>query len=60
MELSSNIRCIPVDIGWSDIGSFTALAEVFPGDHNRNVTRETGTFFFVLMLLRLIFLFRFS
>jgi len=41
MELSTNIRCIPVDIGWSDIGSFTALAEVFPGDNNRNVTRET-------------------
>jgi len=39
--LSSNIRVIPVDIGWSDIGSFTALAEVFPGDTNRNVTRET-------------------
>lgn len=41
MELSSNIRVIPVDIGWSDIGSFTALAEVFPGDHNGNVSRDT-------------------
>jgi len=41
MELSTNIRVIPVDIGWSDIGSFSALAEVFSGDANRNVTRDT-------------------
>jgi len=41
MELSSMKCVIPVDIGWSDIGSFTALTEVFPGDINRNVTRET-------------------
>jgi len=42
MELSSTIRVIPVDIGWSDIGSFTALTEIFPGDHNGNVTRDTA------------------
>jgi len=41
MEYSKNIRVIPVDIGWSDIGSFTALEEVFPKDHNHNVVRGT-------------------
>lgn len=41
MEYSRNIRVIPVDIGWSDIGSFTALAEVFPADANGNVVRDT-------------------
>ncbi|MGL4402694.1 MAG: sugar phosphate nucleotidyltransferase, partial [Fusobacteriaceae bacterium] len=41
MEYSKNIRVIPVDIGWNDIGSFTALADVFPADADRNVVRET-------------------
>jgi len=41
MESSKNIRVIPVDIGWSDIGSFTALSDVFPADSNENVIRNT-------------------
>lgn len=41
MEYSKNIRVIPVDIGWNDIGSFTALQDVFPADENRNVVRDT-------------------
>ncbi|MGL4568952.1 MAG: mannose-1-phosphate guanylyltransferase [Fusobacteriaceae bacterium] len=41
MEYSKNIRVIPVDIGWNDIGSFTALADVFPADADGNVVRDT-------------------
>ncbi|MGL5125781.1 MAG: hypothetical protein ACRC6U_07305 [Fusobacteriaceae bacterium] len=41
MEYSKNIRVIPIDIGWNDIGSFKALAEVFPPDDFGNVTRNT-------------------
>ncbi|MGL5099851.1 MAG: mannose-1-phosphate guanylyltransferase, partial [Fusobacteriaceae bacterium] len=41
MEYSKNIRVIPIDIGWNDIGSFTALTEVFPADNFGNVTRNT-------------------
>jgi len=41
MERSTNIRVIPVDIDWSDIGSFTALEEVFPKDNYKNVVRDT-------------------
>ncbi|MGL5099524.1 MAG: mannose-1-phosphate guanylyltransferase [Fusobacteriaceae bacterium] len=41
MEFSKNIRVIPVDIGWNDIGSFTALADVFPADKDNNVVRDT-------------------
>lgn len=36
MEKAENIEVIPVDFGWNDIGSYTALDEVF--EH-----RETGT-----------------
>ena len=41
MEYSKNIRVIPIDIGWNDIGSFKALAELFPQDADGNVTRES-------------------
>lgn len=39
MEYSKNIKVIPVDIGWSDIGSFSALYEHFTPDENGNVTK---------------------
>ncbi|MGL4787557.1 MAG: mannose-1-phosphate guanylyltransferase, partial [Cetobacterium sp.] len=42
MEHSKNIRVIPVSIGWNDIGSFTALAEVFDGDKDNNVIKGTN------------------
>ncbi|MGL4533671.1 MAG: mannose-1-phosphate guanylyltransferase [Fusobacteriaceae bacterium] len=41
LEYSKNIRVIPIDIGWNDIGSFKALAEVFSPDDFGNVARNT-------------------
>ena len=39
MEYSKNIRVIPVDIAWNDIGSFNAFDEIFPKDKNGNVVK---------------------
>lgn len=39
MEYSKNIRIIPVDIEWNDIGSFNAFDEIFPKDEEGNVVR---------------------
>ncbi len=36
MEKSAHVRVIPSNIGWSDIGSFDALATVLPNDKNNN------------------------
>ncbi|MEG0237393.1 mannose-1-phosphate guanylyltransferase, partial [Cetobacterium sp.] len=41
MEYSKNIKVIPVSIGWNDIGSFTALSEVFSSDETGNIIRDT-------------------
>lgn len=41
MEYSKNIKVIPVSIGWNDIGSFTALSEVFIPDEFGNIVRNT-------------------
>lgn len=41
MEYSKNIRVIPVDIGWNDIGSFNALDDVFPKNSAGNVIRNS-------------------
>ncbi|MGL4803097.1 MAG: mannose-1-phosphate guanylyltransferase [Cetobacterium sp.] len=41
MEYSKNIRVIPVDIGWNDIGSFNALDEVFPKNSAGNIVRNS-------------------
>ena len=43
MEYSKNIKVIPVSIGWNDIGSFTALTEVFSSDETGNIIRDTET-----------------
>jgi mannose-1-phosphate guanylyltransferase len=37
MEHADNISVIPVEIGWSDIGSWGALLDVLPGDEDGNV-----------------------
>ena len=37
MEHASDVSVIPVDIGWSDIGSWGALLDVLPGDAQGNV-----------------------
>lgn len=42
MEYSKNIRVIPVDIGWNDIGSFSALSQIFEPDEDGNIIRETS------------------
>jgi mannose-1-phosphate guanylyltransferase len=37
MEHADRVCVIPVDIGWSDIGSWGALLDVLPRDENENV-----------------------
>ena len=39
MEYSKNIRVIPVDIDWNDIGNFNAFDEIFPKDETGNIVR---------------------
>lgn len=40
MELADNIKVIPVDFGWNDVGSFPALDDVFSKDGNGNIVRN--------------------
>ncbi|MGL5051566.1 MAG: mannose-1-phosphate guanylyltransferase, partial [Fusobacteriaceae bacterium] len=42
MEYSKNIRVIPVDIDWNDIGSFNALEEVFEKNSAGNIVRNSN------------------
>ena len=37
MEGASDVAVIPVDIGWSDVGSWATLLDVIPGDEKGNV-----------------------
>lgn len=37
MERSQRVQLVPADIGWSDVGSWSALPEVLEADQNRNV-----------------------
>lgn len=37
MEGAQDVVVIPVDIGWSDVGSWTSLAELLPADSEGNV-----------------------
>ncbi|SJZ60689.1 mannose-1-phosphate guanylyltransferase [Cetobacterium ceti] len=39
MEQSKNIRVIPCDIGWSDLGSYNAFSEIYTPDSNGNITK---------------------
>ncbi len=36
MEKSDNAVMVPLDAGWSDVGSWSALQDVFPSDENGN------------------------
>ena len=36
MEKSANVAVVPCDIGWSDIGSWTAIGELTPADADGN------------------------
>ena len=40
MEKSNNVKVVPCDIGWSDLGSFDALYEELPKDENDNTENE--------------------
>ena len=37
MERAEDVAVIPVDIGWSDVGDWTALSELLPPDEGGNV-----------------------
>lgn len=39
MESASNVRMIPGDFGWSDVGSWSAFEHIWPKDKLRNVSR---------------------
>jgi len=39
MERAENVAVIPVDIGWSDVGSWASLYEVLTGDLEGNIMR---------------------
>ena len=39
MEKYNNTYVIPVDFGWSDIGSYPALTEVFPANENNTIVK---------------------
>jgi len=43
MEKSDKVKVVPVDMGWSDVGSFDALAEVLPNDDNNNLILSNKT-----------------
>ncbi len=40
MEKADNIEVIPVDFGWNDIGSYSALDEVFEHNENNTIDRS--------------------
>lgn len=42
MERSVKIKVIPSDFGWNDIGSFSALSDVFIPDQNGNIIRNSA------------------
>lgn len=39
MEKTDNIEVIPVDFGWSDVGNFTALDDIFDKNDNGSIER---------------------
>jgi len=43
MEHSRKVKVVPADIGWSDVGSFDALAEVLPNDAKNNLILSDKT-----------------
>ena len=40
MERSDKVKAVAANMGWSDLGSFDALAEVFPSDENGNTKND--------------------
>jgi mannose-1-phosphate guanylyltransferase len=41
MEGAEDVAVIPVDIGWSDVGSWTSLSELLPADEEGNIVVGT-------------------
>lgn len=41
MEYSKNIKVIPVEIGWNDIGSFEALEDILLKDPEKNLVKNS-------------------
>lgn len=39
MERSSDVRVVPANFGWSDVGSWDAVREILPKDDNGNVLK---------------------
>jgi mannose-1-phosphate guanylyltransferase len=37
MEQAQNVKVVPLDAGWSDVGSFESLADELPNDANNNL-----------------------
>lgn len=37
MEKSQRVVTLPIDVGWSDVGSWATLLDLLPGDHAHNV-----------------------
>jgi mannose-1-phosphate guanylyltransferase len=42
MEGAARMAVIPVDIGWSDVGSWDAIYDLLPGDDHGNILRGQG------------------
>ncbi len=42
MERAEDVAVIPVDIGWSDVGDWTALSEILPADSEGNVIARSS------------------
>ncbi len=45
MEKSKNVKVIPSDINWSDLGSFDSLAEELEKDENQNTISHSTLHF---------------
>ena len=43
MEDAQQMAVIPVDIGWSDVGSWDAIYDLLPADENGNILKGNGT-----------------
>ncbi len=42
MEHADDVAVIPVDVGWSDVGDWTALSELLPADEEGNVIASSS------------------
>jgi len=40
MEKSDLIKCLPVDIGWNDVGGYNSLADLFEKDQSNNIVKN--------------------